>query len=79
MLEESYRRVAHKSKRYSIDLQILRTYVLPHLEQLCKEFLRSVVINNARVIKMSTLEIRDRHGSQPRGLDSGQNGITVLN
>lgn len=60
-------------------MKILRKYVLPHLEQLCKEFLQSIIINNARDIKMSSLEIKDKK----RGIDLAESvhqskQITVL-
>jgi len=58
--ERAHRDAQSTRASKTVDIKILRQYVLPHLEQLCKDFLQSVIINNAREIKISSLEIKDK-------------------
>lgn len=63
MMNESH----YQKERFSnkIDMNLLRKFIQPHLEHLCKDFLQSVIKNKAHQIKMSTLEIHDTS----KGLD----------
>ena len=58
--EKYYRGADDNPANLPIDINLLRKYILPHLEQLCRQFLQSVIVNDAHEIKLSTIEIKDR-------------------
>ena len=39
------------------DIGLLKKYILPLLEQLCKEFLETVISSDSKVINLSSLSI----------------------